>query len=443
MGCGHRYRPRSQAQQEEGLIFYRRGRATVPGKQGALHLTKRNILCLLLAAALLVQPISLRTWADEVTQQEETVAEESTEAEETEEIIEEPEETRESAEESEPEETLPEETEDWQEPEEDYEEDYEEVNEEVYEEGPFFPNYTLEEYGDVLYGSGTIKTNGCSVCCMAVAATYLTGHQYYPDELARWFGSKAENNVDRLRYMANALHLPMTEAENYNFVKEALWEGKIVIQLMNGKSLFTNSQHFVLLKGINEEGKIMVYDPSVTNRESWRLQYEFENGFSTDEICWGYDGAFIFDPAKMPDDPFIYEPPARPYVEPRYDGLTLTEDETKLLAKLIYVEARGECEDGQQAIAEVVLNRLTSDLFSGSITAMINDESQFVPNKLIKEAKPGQAQYEAIDRALYGPYVLPKDVLFYGRVRTTDSVWGSIGGHIFCYPRGYLAAETN
>lgn len=399
----------------------------------------RNILCLLLAAALLIQPISLRTWADEVTQQEETVAAEPTEAEETEEIIEEPEETQEPAEESEPEETMPEETEDWQEPEEDYEEDYEEV----YEDGPFFPDYTLEEYGDVLYGSGTIKTNGCSVCCMAVAATYLTGHQYYPDELARWFGSKAENNVDRLRYMANALHLPMTEAENYNFVKEALWEGKIVIQLMNGKSLFTNSQHFVLLKGINEEGKIMVYDPSVTNRESWRLQYEFENGFSTDEICWGYDGAFIFDPAKMPDDPFIYEPPARPYVEPRYDGLTLTDAETKLLAKLIYVEARGECEDGQQAIAEVVLNRLTSDLFSGSITAMINDESQFVPNKLIKEAKPGQAQYEAIDRALYGPYVLPKDVLFYGRVRTTDSEWGSIGGHIFCYPRGYLAAETN
>lgn len=397
---------------------------------------KRNILCLLLAAALLVQPISLRSWADdaatEETQQETiTPEEESTEAtgeettEETGEITEETEETEPIEEETVPEE-IPEEA----------------IIEES-EDGRFFPDYTLDDYADVMYGDGTIKNNGCSVCCMAVAATYLTGHQYYPDELAKWFGSKANNNVDRLRYMANALHLPMTEAENYNFVKEALWEGKIVIQLMNGKSLFTNSQHFVLLKGINEEGKIMVYDPSVTNRESWRLQYEFENGFGTDEICWGYDGAFIFDPAKMPDDPFIYEPPARPYVEPRYDGLTLTDAETKLLAKLIYVEARGECEDGQQAIAEVVLNRLTSDLFSGSITAMINDESQFVPNKLIKEAKPGQAQYEAIDRALYGPYVLPKDVLFYGRVRTTDSEWGSIGGHIFCYPRGYLAAETN
>ena len=75
----------------------------------------------------------------------------------------------------------------------------------------------------------------------------------------------------------------------------------------------------------------------------------------------------------MPDDPFIYEEPVREYVEPRYDGLTLTEDETKLLAKLIYVEARGECEDGQQAIAEVVLNRYTSGLFGTSLTAIIND----------------------------------------------------------------------
>lgn len=407
-----------------------------PAKQGALLLSKRNILCLLLAAALLVQPISLRSWADEAateeTQQETiTPEEESTEAtgeettEETGEITEETEETEPIEEETVPEE-IPEEA----------------IIEES-EDGRFFPDYTLDDYADVMYGDGTIKNNGCSVCCMAVAATYLTGHQYYPDELAKWFGSKANNNVDRLRYMANALHLPMTEAENYNFVKEALWEGKIVIQLMNGKSLFTKSQHFILLKGFNEDGRIMVYDPSNTNRSSWRLAQGFEDGFSTDEICWGYDGAFIFDPAKMPDDPFIYDPPPRPYVEPRYDGLTLTDAETKLLAKLIYVEARGECEDGQQAIAEVVLNRLTSDLFSGSITAMINDESQFVPNKLIKEAKPGQAQYEAIDRALYGPYVLPKDVLFYGRVRTTDSEWGSIGGHIFCYPRGYLATETN
>ena len=393
---------------------------------------KRNILCLLLAAALLVQPISLRTWADdaatEQTQQETfPPEEESTEAAE--------EETTETAEETElsEEETLPEEI----------PEETEAESTEHAADTRFFPEYTLEDYADVLYGSGTIKNNGCSVCCMAVAATYLTGHQYYPDDLAKWFGSKAENNVDRLRYMADALKLPMTEAENYSFVKEALWEGKIVIQLMNKKSLFTNTQHFILLKEFNEEGKIMVYDPSASNRSSWRLSQGFENGFTTDEICWGYDGAFILDPAKMPEEPFLYEEPVRPYVEPRYGGLKLTDDETKLLAKLIYVEARGESAEGQQAIAEVVLNRLVSGNFGSSITDMINDESQFVPHKLILSAKPGQAQYEAIDRALYGPYVLPIEVQFYGRVRTTDSPWGEIGGHIFCYPKGYLTREAN
>ena len=78
----------------------------------------------------------------------------------------------------------------------------------------------------------------------------------------------------------------MTEAENYDYVKQALREGKIVIQLMNSRSLFTNSQHFILLKGFNENGKIEVYDPSTYNRQSWRLNDRFENGFGTDEICW-------------------------------------------------------------------------------------------------------------------------------------------------------------
>ena len=392
-------------------------------------MTKRNILCLLLAAALLVQPISLRSWAEEVTeetQQAETTApeEDPTEAAE-EEITEETE-----PEETEPEDVIPEETEE----ESFFEEDSDER---------FFPDYTLEEYGSVMYASGTILDNGCSVVCMASLATYMTGHQYYPDELASYFGGKCDNNVERLEYMSEMLELPYYKAENYRYVLDALRDGKVVIQLMNSKSLFTNSQHFILIKGYNENGLLDVLDPSEKNRSGWYLMDKFENGFTEDELCWGYDGAWIYDPDQVPDDPYVYEPPVREYVEPRYDGLVLTEEETNLLAKLIYVEARGECEDGQQAIAEVVLNRYTSGLFGKSLTAMIQDEDAFVPRKLLNAAKPSQAQYEAIDRALYGPYVLPKEVMFYGRVRTTDSLWGSIGRHIFCYPQGYLKTETN
>lgn len=307
-------------------------------------MTKRNILCLLLAAALLVQPISLRTWADEAateeTQQETiTPEEESTEAtgeETTEEIQEYPAETEylptepvpEEVQEPEPEEEIPEGTE-----------------EEFFEEEAddrFFPDYTLEEYGSVMYASGTILDNGCSVVCMASLATYMTGHQYYPDELASYFGGKCDNNVQRLEYMSDMLELPYYKAENYRYVLDALRDGKVVIQLMNSKSLFTNSQHFILIKGYNENGLLDVLDPSEKNRSGWYLMDKFENGFTEDELCWGYDGAWIYDPDQMPDDPFIYEPPVRAYVEPRYNGLVMTEEETHLLAKLIYVEAEAK-----------------------------------------------------------------------------------------------------
>ena len=32
-----------------------------------------------------------------------------------------------------------------------------------------------------------------------MVATYLTGHEYLPDELARHFGGIAENNIARLK----------------------------------------------------------------------------------------------------------------------------------------------------------------------------------------------------------------------------------------------------
>ena len=123
----------------------------------------------------------MRTWADEAT--EETQLEETTAPEEepTEATDKTEEETEPAEEPAEPEEEIPEETE---------EEFFEEESDDR-----FFPDYTLEEYGSVMYASGTILDNGCSVVCMASLATYMTGHQYYPDELASYFGGKCDNNV--------------------------------------------------------------------------------------------------------------------------------------------------------------------------------------------------------------------------------------------------------
>ena len=80
----------------------------------------------------------------------------------------------------------------------------------------------------------------------------------------------------------------------------------------------------------------------------------------------------------------------------------------------------------------------TTHAFGNSKTAslIILDEEQFVPHELLDKAELGQAQYEAIDRALYGPYLLPIDVYYYGTTPITNNVWGRIGGHVFCYPDG-------
>ena len=51
----------------------------------------------------------------------------------------------------------------------------------------------------------------------------------------------------------------------------------------------------------------------------------------------------------------------------------------------------------------------------------------------LEDAEDTQTQYEAIDRALNGPYVLPIDVVFFATYPVTENVWGEIGGHVFCY----------
>ena len=57
------------------------------------------------------------------------------------------------------------------------------------------PLYFQTDYPDDVYGEGTVASNGCSAACLAMVATYLTGHEYLPDEMARYFGDSAENNI--------------------------------------------------------------------------------------------------------------------------------------------------------------------------------------------------------------------------------------------------------
>ncbi len=300
----------------------------------------------------------------------------------------------------------------------------------VYNEVPL---YFQNDYPDVMFGSGTIATSGCSITCLAMVATYLTGREYLPDELARYFGGKGVNNIDRLEIGSDMMKLPYEKPYNWHGTMDALEDGKIAIVLMNEKSIFTDMQHFLVITGMTEDGKLLVHDSYKPNYDRWDLKNAFAEGFEVGDILRGYEGAWVYDKDAMPDEPFLYSEPDFNRDNPRYPEIELTAEEKKLLARVVWVEAQGECADGQQAVAEVVLNRLHSGEFGENLGNVIYGEGQFRSVPFLDDAKPTQAQYEAIERAIYGPYVLPEEVYYFATYPTTVHIWGEIGGHIFCY----------
>ena len=294
------------------------------------------------------------------------------------------------------------------------------------------PHYHQSEYPDIRYGNGTIATSGSSVAALAMVATYMTDHVYTPADIADYAVQYGGSHYKRLEKVSDLMQIPWKRALNVNEALKAVREGKIAIALMGSRSVFPGGNHFIVLTGVTEDGKIWVLDPDDRDYSAWGVGELLENGFPDGKLIAGYEGAWIYDKTQMPEEPFIYEPEPAPE-ESRYPGLELTDAEIKLMADLIFMEAQSEPFEGQQAVAEVIFNRLKSGNFQSSINSIIYAKNQFAAVKNLYLAKPTDTQYKAIERALNGPYVLPEDVVFYAKFAVNKKIWGTIGSHIFCY----------
>lgn len=146
----------------------------------------------------------------------------------------------------------------------------------------------------------------------------------------------------------------------------------------------------------------------------------------------------VVTPVPTPTPIETPEPSPTPKPLERYADIPISETERQELAKIIYLEARGESAGGQQAVAEVVLNRVISPDFPSSVHDVLYQGArgkypQFSTIYDIDTAEPTQAQLDAINAALYGPAILPDDVVYFSRGGENDRVWGKIGGHVFCH----------
>lgn len=120
----------------------------------------------------------------------------------------------------------------------------------------------------------------------------------------------------------------------------------------------------------------------------------------------------------------------------RYASIEISDEEMRELAAITYLEARGESFEGQQAVVEVVLNRVLSDEFPNTVHGVIYDTKygvQFTPYRQVANTTPSDTQYEAIHEALYGESVLDVGVLYFSRAPYNSRIYAHIGGHYFCY----------
>lgn len=141
-------------------------------------------------------------------------------------------------------------------------------------------NQTDARWGNKMYGkSGTIGEAGCGPTALAIVVASLTDQAVTPYDVAKWSvenGYRCEGNGSYHSLIpAGGEHYGLTVTGIGNDSKqlvEALKDGKLVIAIMS-KGHFTSSGHFIVLRGVTEDGNILVADPASVKRsnQEWAL----------------------------------------------------------------------------------------------------------------------------------------------------------------------------
>ena len=140
-------------------------------------------------------------------------------------------------------------------------------------------NQLDERWADVMYGtSSTIGQGGCGPTAMAIVISTLTGEAHDPVEMAQWSvenGYRCEGNGSYhmlIPSAAAAYGLSCEKNLTAQGIVDALSSGKLVVAIMS-KGHFTKRGHFIVLRGMTSEGKILVADPASYGRsqQEWDL----------------------------------------------------------------------------------------------------------------------------------------------------------------------------
>lgn len=162
--------------------------------------------------------------------------------------------------------------------------------------GMQIPHYLQTDYGNIPYGGGSIASSGCGPTSFAMIASYLTGNTITPPDAVAWCGNsyyKPGVGTYWSYFQAAASHFgcgSVTQTSNANTVLQALSEGCPVISSQRA-GLFTSGGHFIVLRGVTANGKVLVNDPNDSNAKNY-INREFD---MMSEIHATANAYWIFD----------------------------------------------------------------------------------------------------------------------------------------------------
>lgn len=141
-------------------------------------------------------------------------------------------------------------------------------------------NQADSRWKDMPYGkTGTIGRSGCGPTSLAIVVSTLS-RSVNPVDMCRWSyenGYYAEGAGSYHSLIPNGakyfgLKVEGAKTTEVEKIIDALSNGKLVVAIM-GKGHFTSTGHFIVLRGVTEEGKILVADPISIKRseQEWNL----------------------------------------------------------------------------------------------------------------------------------------------------------------------------
>lgn len=119
----------------------------------------------------------------------------------------------------------------------------------------------------------------------------------------------------------------------------------------------------------------------------------------------------------------------------RYSDISanISQSEKDNIAKLVWLEARGESNEGQRAVIEVVLNRVLNSRFPNTINGVIFQNNQFSPSGLISSTTATSKEYSNLEYVLSGQsFETEETVVFFSTgLQSGRKLYKKIDNHYF------------